>query len=127
MLCRLLSLVLIFVLSSPAFADVNAMVTHGHDVPFGKYPWYGTLSHEQEPDTQVSCGAALIAPDWVVTAAHCVTNYYPDQGYNAKVVFGLYDIQQPYNIEKRFAKKIIPLKEKGSVNLTKDIALIQLN
>ena len=50
-------------------------VVGGGPAPDGAYPWMTALV---EGDFQF-CGASLIAPGWVLTAAHCVEGAKPDK------------------------------------------------
>ena len=53
-------------------ADDNEMIVAGTEAPEGRYPWqvrlYSTLN-----DKRGFCGGTIIAPQWVLTAGHCVT------------------------------------------------------
>jgi secreted trypsin-like serine protease len=40
------------------------LIINGHDAPRGRYPYFSTLEHY--------CGGALIAPDTILTAGHCL-------------------------------------------------------
>ena len=50
--------------------DVGKIVG-GEPAPRGQYPFFAALVDE---DGEHICGGALIAPQWVLTAAHCLTN-----------------------------------------------------
>ena len=52
-------------------ADDNEMIVGGHPADDGKYPWQVRLYSTM--DDQIGfCGGSIIAPQWVLTAAHCL-------------------------------------------------------
>ena len=52
-----------------------------HDVPFiaGEYPWQVAILKKEEFDNVYVCGGSLIDGSHLLTAAHCVKDYRPDQ------------------------------------------------
>ena len=62
----------------------------------GAFPWMVALvlSSHSSPQTGLRCGGTLIDPEWVLTAAHCLTN--PDGSFmlpaDLRVVVGIADL-----------------------------------
>lgn len=55
---------------------IDSRILNGTDVSFGIYPWMALLEYKKFADdsTHFGCGGALITPQYVLTAAHCVQN-----------------------------------------------------
>jgi secreted trypsin-like serine protease len=69
--CSLLTVGLFAGLQSLAKADDNEMIVGGTVAPEGKYPWQVRI-YAAADDDKGRCGGTIIAPQWVLTAAHCV-------------------------------------------------------
>jgi secreted trypsin-like serine protease len=60
-------------LGAPAFAEPDTeMIVGGEPAAQGKYPWQVRL-YESMDDPIGFCGGSVIANQWVLTAAHCLT------------------------------------------------------
>lgn len=56
--------------SDGVVSNVQPMIIGGADAVHGQFPWQVILFYE---DIFFACGGSLIQPNWVLTAAHCVT------------------------------------------------------
>jgi len=89
------------------------------------YPWITSLYIQGE----ASCGASLIASQWVLTAAHCVTN--EDSGAvlsasNFTVVVNDYDLANNRDGESRTVGEVYVAAGYDTFTLDNDIALLKL-
>ena len=100
-------------------ADDNEMIVGGHPADEGKYPWQVRIYSTMD-DNVGFCGGSIIAPQWVLTAAHCLLD-------TQKVVvgFGSTDRTKTTKIE---SEKIVvdPDYLAKGANSHSDIALIKL-
>ena len=110
-----------------AFAENEEERTGKTPAQPGAQPWMVALVEAGEPNAQEGqfCGASLIAPQWVLTAAHCVEGESPA---SVDVIVGRYQLSSDQG-ERIGAKRIIPHpgyvdEEDGQAN---DIALIELS
>lgn len=60
----------------PAYADtVVPRIIGGTPATAGSWPWMAALVHTYSPNNNSGqfCGGSLIAPNWILTAGHCMT------------------------------------------------------
>lgn len=108
-------------------ATHTADIVGGGNAVAGAHPWIARL-YITQPDTNNTCGGALIARSWILTAAHCV-----DGGVSAGGIFvmlGEYDTtttdgnEQPNFVDEIH---INPAFDSASVVPHNDMALLKLH
>uniref|UniRef100_A0A2I3HT37 Peptidase S1 domain-containing protein n=1 Tax=Nomascus leucogenys TaxID=61853 RepID=A0A2I3HT37_NOMLE len=85
---RLLSSLLLVAVASgygPPSSRLSGRVVNGEDAVPYSWPWQVSLQYEKSGSFYHTCGGSLIAPDWVVTAGHCISSR------TYQVVLGEYD------------------------------------
>ncbi len=103
---------------------INLRVIDGLSVAAQSQKWEWVLSLRQ--DGSHICGASLIAPNWAVTASHCIFSYeLLTPANNLSVMSGSYDVNSNETIIG--VKQVIkhPFYDEYTVN--NDIALLELS
>lgn len=66
-------------LVSGASANENSFITGGEKVNKGNFPWQVRVLDSGD-DRSGFCGGSIIAPKWILTAAHCLEDYFSEGG-----------------------------------------------
>lgn len=98
-------------------AGPNAKIVGGEDAKAGEFPWIVSLQSSSH-----FCGGSLIAPNWVLTAAHCVSG-----GSVSKIVVGLYNQKQTSGSEVFRSARIVSHPQYNRSTSDYDFALIKLD
>lgn len=104
--------------------DRVPLVVGGSDVEGARYPWMTALVSADDPDPASGqfCGGSLIAPNWVLTAAHCVEDVRASQ---TDVLLGQLDLNDRTG-ERISVQRVIVHPDYAS-NEYPDIALLELS
>ena len=102
-------------------------IVGGQEAPVGAYPWMTALvQNNLSPSAGQFCGGALIHREWVMTAAHCVTNgSVVDAPSSIDIVVGLHRLSLNNGI-RRDLQTILVHPNWNSSNYDYDIALLRL-
>ncbi|CAG0893824.1 unnamed protein product [Darwinula stevensoni] len=113
---------------------------YDHEAQYGEFPWMGVVltAKPDAPEKDLyQCGASLVHPQVVLTAAHCVDKFaelfsrreFPAQN-GLKVRLGEWDTTndyEPYPHQDRFVEKVIMHSDYRKGPLYNDIALLFMN
>jgi len=68
--------------SEETIGSVSERIIGGDDAVKGEHPWMAMLSYDRDHDGvfDQNCGGALVAPNWVLTAQHCVADDFGGAG-----------------------------------------------
>ncbi|CAB3995594.1 serine protease 27-like [Paramuricea clavata] len=99
-------------------------VVNGTRAAAGSWPWQ--VGIKKCAHCNITCGGTLINDEWVVTAAHCVSQSFPNELY---IVIGEVDQSAKSGHEQRFrCSKIIVHEDYGvDAPYDKDVAIIRLD
>ncbi|XP_041425829.1 proproteinase E [Xenopus laevis] len=106
----------------------NTRVVNGEDAGPYSWPWQVSLQFLIRGGRyQHTCGGSLIAPSWVITAAHCI--HYD---YTYRIVLGEHDLSLEEGAEQYILINnndlfVHPQWDEGCVQCGHDIALIKLS
>jgi len=106
----------------------QSKIVGGTKAPDNAYPWMCAIAEKSGGNLfdRQFCGGSLIAPDWVLTAAHCMEGEVP---YGIEVVARFSDLSDSSGAEIRGVRGIFihPGYADLSGDLVNDIALILLD
>ncbi|EHB10963.1 Plasma kallikrein [Heterocephalus glaber] len=110
--------------SSVCTTKINARIVGGMNSSWGEWPWQVSLQVKLTSRSHL-CGGSLIAPQWVLTAAHCFDGIpYPDVWLIYGGILNLSEITKETSFSQ--IKELI-IHEKYKMSETgHDIALIKL-
>jgi trypsin len=103
-------------------------VVNGAEAPEDKYPWVVGLDARIKGDASIySCGGSLIAPGYVLTAAHC---FYPTRsGWSGTAYFGAHEscFYGGCDAQQRSIAKVFLHPNYNDRTSANDIAILQLD
>nr|XP_046248508.1 proproteinase E-like [Scatophagus argus] len=108
---------------SPTYSPSVSRVVNGVDARPYSWPWQISLQYLSGSTYRHTCGGTLIAPNWVLTAGHCIG----PRTY--RVVAGEYDLTGKEGFEQVLSvEKIVihPNWNENCLSCGNDIALIKL-
>ncbi|MBN8547727.1 MAG: serine protease [Deltaproteobacteria bacterium] len=128
-LSRLVHIGLLAVVLAASTVDAQiSRIINGHGASEGEWPWMVTIFPAgQDPANPIQghfCGGALVAPSYVVTAAHCVADLvgFPEE---VEVVVGR-TLLSSVSGARRAVKSIVVHPSFNGSLLRNDIALLKL-
>lgn len=115
-------------------------VIGGQEAISHSWPWIAEIQYNLAGNWHHKCGASLIHPQWIVTAAHCLT---PRRHWPIRIVLGEHDrskeegteqyfnasqccIHQSFQLETSYGFDIAIVRLSNAANLTRAVGLVCL-
>lgn len=115
-------------LAIPLSSGAQSKIIGGTKANDAAYPWMAAVarSNDQSLFQRQFCGGSLIAPDWILTAAHCVEGEVPE---GLQILVNFTDLSDSSGAEIRGVKGIYlhPSFRDTGGDLYNDVALILLD
>ncbi len=128
MKCRHLTPPLIAALALMALSNSshasNLRIVGGEKTTLAQYPYMAALVNRGSDARNAFCGASVISPTWILTAAHCLEN---ETANNLDVITGTDNLSQTGSAQRINVKQIIMHPNYDSQSVVNDIALLELN
>ncbi|XP_073172869.1 chymotrypsin-C-like isoform X1 [Lepidochelys kempii] len=106
----------------PAYPPFVARVVGGEDANPHSWPWQISLQYDKSGVWAHTCGGTLIATNWVLTAAHCISN---SRTYRVLLGKQNLEVEEPGSVAAAVEKIIVHEKWNSFLTIN-DIALIKL-
>lgn len=100
-------------------ASLQSRIVNGAPAKDYQFPWFASIRSHTQSGLQSICGGSVIAPSWVLTAAHCTREYV-----SYTLGFGSNNINIP--LVSMRSQEAIEHTKFNPANLNYDIALIKL-
>eukprot|EP00073_Rattus_norvegicus_P036646 XP_008762442.1 PREDICTED: chymotrypsin-like elastase family member 3B isoform X1 [Rattus norvegicus] len=126
LLCSLLLVALASGCGQPSY-NPSSRVVNGEDAVPYSWPWQVSLQYEKDGSFHHTCGGTLIAPDWVMTAGHCISTSRTYQVVLGEFERGVEEGPEqviPVNAGDLF---VHPKWNSNCVSCGNDIALVKLS
>ncbi|XP_017768611.1 PREDICTED: trypsin-1-like [Nicrophorus vespilloides] len=116
--------VVLAALAACAYAAPSGFITNGEDAKLGQFPHQISLQWGIMGLFQHMCGGSIIAPEWILTAGHCITEL-PIAG-DMKIRAGILQLTDSEHMQEiEVVERIVHPDYQGGVN-PNDIALLKL-
>ncbi|NXO62758.1 CEL2A elastase, partial [Phainopepla nitens] len=109
----------------PAYPPLVSRVVGGENARPYSWPWQASLQYKSNGKWYHTCGGTLIATNWVLTAAHCISS-----SLTYRVVLGKYNLAAEEEGSVALSPKTIVVNknwDEDDVSNGYDIALIKLS
>ncbi|XP_008056304.1 chymotrypsin-like elastase family member 2A [Carlito syrichta] len=108
----------------PTYLPQVTRLVGGEDARPNSWPWQVSLQYSSSGTWHHTCGGSLVANNWVLTAAHCISS-----SRTYRVVLGLHSLstEEPGSLAVKVSKLVVH-KDWNSSQLSKgnDIAMLKL-